>query len=308
MPPIFVSQRRDGVWDVIDGLQRLSTIFEFTGILRDDSGERKTPSILQSAKYLPALENKAFENWDNRLKEDEVLTPAQRLEIKRAKFDVTILMSESDPTAKYDLFQRLNTGGTHLSEQEVRNCVLIMLNKAFYERLAILGKDENFLECASLTERAMTEQYHLELVVRFLVFRRSSEDQLKRIGDTSEFLSDQIAAVATPNDSFLDSEEKAFRKTFELLAEALGSDAFRRFNAERDRFMGGFLVSAFEAVAMGIGFHAVKPGYKLSNETIIRKVKQLWANERFTKASGAGIRGSTRIPKTLAIGRELFTK
>jgi len=33
IPQIFVSQRADGVWDVVDGLQRLSTIFEFAGIL-----------------------------------------------------------------------------------------------------------------------------------------------------------------------------------------------------------------------------------------------------------------------------------
>ena len=28
IPPIFVSQRKDGIWDVVDGVQRLSTIFQ----------------------------------------------------------------------------------------------------------------------------------------------------------------------------------------------------------------------------------------------------------------------------------------
>jgi len=37
IPSIFVSQRDDGVWDVVDGLQRLSTIFEFMGILRNEN-------------------------------------------------------------------------------------------------------------------------------------------------------------------------------------------------------------------------------------------------------------------------------
>jgi hypothetical protein len=38
IPQIFVAQRPDGVWDVVDGVQRLSTMFQFVGILRDETG------------------------------------------------------------------------------------------------------------------------------------------------------------------------------------------------------------------------------------------------------------------------------
>ena len=55
IPSIFVSQREDGVWDVIDGLQRLSTIFELTGDLRDSYGRKLTPLVLTQTKYLPSL-------------------------------------------------------------------------------------------------------------------------------------------------------------------------------------------------------------------------------------------------------------
>ena len=47
IPPIFVSQNEEGVWDVIDGVQRLSTIFEFVGIFRDEEGRQRPPMILQ---------------------------------------------------------------------------------------------------------------------------------------------------------------------------------------------------------------------------------------------------------------------
>ena len=40
IPQIYVSQNEEGVWDVIDGVQRLSTIFQFMGILKDDEGEK----------------------------------------------------------------------------------------------------------------------------------------------------------------------------------------------------------------------------------------------------------------------------
>ena len=43
IPPIFVSQRRDGVWDVVDGLQRLSTIYQLIGILKDEERRSARP-------------------------------------------------------------------------------------------------------------------------------------------------------------------------------------------------------------------------------------------------------------------------
>jgi hypothetical protein len=52
IPPIFVAQRDDGKWDVIDGLQRLSTIFELMGKLLNDKGEEIEPLILTKTKKI----------------------------------------------------------------------------------------------------------------------------------------------------------------------------------------------------------------------------------------------------------------
>jgi hypothetical protein len=53
VPPVFVSQDEKGKWDVIDGLQRLSTIFQLTGDLLDEEGKPVKPLILTGTKYLP---------------------------------------------------------------------------------------------------------------------------------------------------------------------------------------------------------------------------------------------------------------
>jgi hypothetical protein len=58
IPSIFVQQRQDGVWDVIDGLQRLSTIFELQGLLKDEQEQVIDPLVLRGTKYLPSLEGK----------------------------------------------------------------------------------------------------------------------------------------------------------------------------------------------------------------------------------------------------------
>ena len=62
LPPIFVSQRKDGIWDVVDGLQRLSTIFQFMGVLKDEKSEKVPPLVLEKTKYLPSLENKKWQD------------------------------------------------------------------------------------------------------------------------------------------------------------------------------------------------------------------------------------------------------
>ncbi|MFC6689514.1 DUF262 domain-containing protein [Jhaorihella thermophila] len=80
LPPIFVSQRKDGVWDVIDGLQRLSTIFQFVGILRDEDGNPVPPLQLNSTSYLPSLRNILWESEE----EGNALPDSLRRIIKRA--------------------------------------------------------------------------------------------------------------------------------------------------------------------------------------------------------------------------------
>ena len=98
IPPIFVAQRDDGKWDVIDGLQRLSTIFELMGELLDKNGKKKQSLILTKTKYLEALQNKIWESQDNSESELQTneLPSSARIAIKRARFDVNIVKSGSE--------------------------------------------------------------------------------------------------------------------------------------------------------------------------------------------------------------------
>ena len=253
IPSIFVSQREDGIWDVIDGLQRLSTIFQLVGVLRDDIDSPISPLVLKSTKYLPALEGKKWEDEGTDLGIGEV---NQRL-IRRAKLDVQIILRESSDSTKYELFQRLNTGGTQLSDQELRNAILVMINSAAYEWLQDLAEDSNFNQCTPLSERALERQDNLELVTRFLVLRRLEEDKLKWTGDFNDFLTEHISSIAQNRDFEMirESERRAFRTTFELLSHSLGEDVFRKYDENKDRHYGPVMMSAFELIAMGLGYN-----------------------------------------------------
>lgn len=120
-----------------------------------------------------------------------------RLTIKRSKLNVSIILKESDESAKYDLFQRLNTGGSRLSAQEVRNCILVMLNKDFYFWLSELANYDKFVECTALSDKAVSESYDIELVLRFIIFSLVDTKDLESMSDVGTFLTEKMREICT---------------------------------------------------------------------------------------------------------------
>lgn len=300
IPPVFVSQRKDGVWDVVDGLQRLSTIYQFVGILRGEDDEPIQPLRLGKTKYLPALEGK---RWEDDTSSESSFTPEQRLLVKRSKISVSIILRESDDLAKFELFQRLNTGGSSLTQQEVRNCILVMVNRELYLWLRELANHEAFQECIGLSDRPLAEQYDMELALRFVIFSTIEIRDIGSIGDMGDFLTDRMVALAEDPNFDREAAEVRFKATFDLLSEASGSDSFTRYARVRNRFMGGFILSAYEVVAFGLGFNCGSPP---SAEEVLRRIKDMWSNSTYRDWSGSGITATRRLPRLVPLGRQIF--
>lgn len=303
IPPIFVNQRYDGVWDVVDGVQRLSTIYEFVGILKkDEQAENNHPIALQKTTYLPSLKGK---KWDDPNDPENSLTQAQRLLIKRAKITVNIVEKESDAMIKYELFQRLNTGGSIATPQEVRNCVLLMLNKKLYELMRSLANYEPFKNCIALSDRLYEEQYDMELVLRFILLFDKSQENINKLGDdVSVFLTEEMRKMALEQELNYNHIETAFKKTFDILNDTTGDNSFKRYKPEHDRFLGGFLLSAFEVVALGIGYNYKNPP---PAEKICELIKSIWSDTTYKKWSGAGVNAARRLPYLIPLGRKVFS-
>jgi hypothetical protein len=304
IPPIFVSQREDGIWDVVDGLQRLSTIYEFVGILKDEDGKQLPPLTLKKTEYLPSLTGKIWEDKEHPDGSIKGLTPTQRLLIKRAKIDVNILLKESDPFAKYELFQRLNTGGSRATPQELRNCILVGLNPNLYRWIKQLSENENFQLCIPLNEKSIDEQYDIEILCRFLVLRKIDESVLNKIPDVDAFFTEKIQEIANDSSFNLEEEQAAFEKTFQLLGECMAGDSFRKYDINKQKFSGGFLLAPFETIALGIGYNYQQ--YNATCSDIRNKIIEVWSNSEFTSAFGRGKDARNRLPKLIPLGRKLF--
>ncbi len=301
IPPVFVSQRKDGIWDVVDGLQRLSTIYQFMGSLKDENGNNIVPLTLNGTKYLPGLEGKKWNSPDD---PENSFSQDLRLIIKRSKISVSIMLKESDEKAKYDLFQRLNTGGSHLSPQEVRNCILVMLNKQFFLWLKNLASYEPFQECIALSDRPLSESYDLELALRFIIFSLIEDGELSNIGDVGVFISDKMTEIASQENFDTNMWNKLFHFTFDLLVNELGDSSFKRYNTYRSKFMGGFLLSQFEVVAFGVAYNLHQNN---SIPELSKTVADIWSNSQYTAWSGSGITATRRLPRLIPFGREIFS-
>lgn len=219
-------------------------------------------------------------------------------------------MRESDDTAKYDLFERINTGGTKLSDQEVRNCLLIMVDVNFYNAFEDFVNNQDFEECIGITDKAKEERYDMELAARFLVFRNAHMRDVKsNMIDVGTFLSDSLVGMAKRGVDLF-TERDAFNKTFKMINNTLGANAFRRYIPEKQIFKGMSQVSAFEAIAIGLGYNigSWDPDEALQCEEFKKGVQDLWQKEEFKSKQGSGVRGTDRILNVIPVARTHFSR
>lgn len=302
IPPIFVFQGEDNKWELIDGLQRVSTTMQFMGILRGPEGEDVEPLVLQGTNHLPSLDGK---QWEESVEgTGDGIGSSLQVQIKRSRLRVEILQPESDSSAKFELFQRLNTGGSILTEQEIRNSVAVMIDPAFNSWIAELANSLAFSRTTAQTKRAVTAQGHVELVLRILAF-----DRFPYPGrlDVHEYLDQALVRLAKDQDMNREEVAANFRDTFNLLDSSLGASAFRRWDGTE--FRGKFLMSVFEVIGLGTfqNVEAIKEIPEADkNGFFEEKAKTLWDNVTFQVNSGGGVRGTTRLTNLLPMARNFM--
>ena len=172
IPPVFVAEDENGIWELVDGLQRVSTIISFFG----DLDEKLLPVCTDDL----AEENEKYVNkWElesGSLVDDlegfnvDTLPKKYVINIKRAVCRVEILRGQSNTAMKYELFKRLNSGGSKLTPQEIRNAIYRGIDPKINILTEELSKNENFKKLVSLSGQKKQELYDQELILRFIAF------------------------------------------------------------------------------------------------------------------------------------------
>jgi hypothetical protein len=301
IPSIFVAQTEKGTWELVDGLQRVSTILELQGELRDSTGARVEPLVLRGTKYLPALEGRIWTDPDP----EKSLSEAQRLDVKRSKIDIKIIKRESSPATKFDLFQRLNSYGSELTAQELRSALLVAVSPEFFAWQESLAADANFQACTLLNERLLDERFDLELVTRFLILHARPADRLTltALRDFTQVLDDESIALASDFPRQSQELEQTFRRTFEFIAAQGADKVFRRWDPERDEFKGSFLSTAFEVFGLGVGYHFAMKTPPRTN--LLETVKEFWRRPEMRGGYATGRSTERRLVDFVPLGREI---
>jgi len=306
VPSIFVFEKEDSKWELIDGLQRISTLLEFMGELKDPAtGALKPPTALVATKYLPSLDNAVWERSDSipdiPPEQQDPLTNPQQLSIKRSRLSVQILKRPSENSTKYDLFQRLNAGGIAANAQELRNCIIIMVNRGYATFMRELAEFESFRKVLAASDDQIEKQRDMEFVSRFLAYTYVPYDGKL---DVEEYLDEAIITLATGNET--KSAISAFNATFNLLEQAYGSDALRRFRDGEPSGRVGLV--AFECIAIGIAKNLNKIEKKRSPVDYVKKrIAEFWKTSETSGFLAAGLRGTLRIKRTVPFGKNWFS-
>jgi len=250
VPPIYTVEVGEAKWELIDGLQRLSTYLHFRGQL--DLPDREPKIIkgedklrLAGCDILTELNGYAF---------DDLSTTFQH-RVRRATLRVEVVRRESNPKFAYYMFKRLNAGGEPLSDQEARNCSIRLLGTKFNDFIVRLKTDANFRRCTEdLTEEDCSRMEDAEMVLRFFAFKNNMGEY---VHDISPFLTDFMERVTEETSSrhikFDEAlEEDVFRRTFKILAATLGPKTARRWVGPDAVYGGGFSRSHYEAFSVGV--------------------------------------------------------
>lgn len=239
IPPLYVAEVRDGQYELIDGLQRLSSYLHFRGKLKKD-GIVQPPFQLVDCDIVAELNGLFYSQ----------LPTALQIRLKRMSVPVQILRKESDKKLRYHMFKRLNRGGEVLSDQEVRNATIRLLGTAFNDFLRDLAKNTDFVLCTDIMTDADKEQMaREECVLRFFAFKNNIADYTKLI---RPFLDSFMERVTERELAFdYEHERQVFEKTFRVFARTTAERSFSSVG-RKGALTNQFSQSQFNSLTLGV--------------------------------------------------------
>ncbi|ROL86132.1 DUF262 domain-containing protein [Pseudomonas chlororaphis] len=235
VPSLFMATNSDSTWEIVDGVQRLGTLAHFLG----------TPGLLSKVNRSAPLEIEELEKLsalNGTCHKD--LPKSVQLMFSTRPVRVTVLNDKSDLNVRFDLFERLNTGGISLTNQEIRNCVY---RGPFNDDLKKLATDKNFSAVVNLKPGDAKNGTAEENALRFFAFLERYKDFDHSV---KEFLNTYMQDCSSKK--LPANLEKIFKRTFTILQKNLPRGVVRGNR-------GNTPVNLYEGIAVGTAL-AIKSG------------------------------------------------
>jgi hypothetical protein len=225
IPFLFFWERRDGKLEIVDGSQRLRTIQQFV----------KSELKLGELTELTELKGLVFKN----------LPESRQLKIKNRSIRGIILNEHADEQARFDIFERINTGSKIANKAEVRRGAL---SGPFLDLVIELAKDELFVRLAPVPAKSVSLRKHEEMVTRFFAYSDGYANDFAGYKDRpAAFL---FSYAKQMNDVFetkgkISEYEDRFRQTMKFVEKAFPYGFRKQAGATETRY------TRFEALSVG---------------------------------------------------------
>ena len=216
LPLIYLAENEDGKLVVVDGRQRLTTFFQFL-----DNEFR-----LKDLKILPQINGMNF----NELEESHLYSRYVTI-IEDTQLVVQIIKYPTKDRVRFDIFDRVNRGGTPLNKQEMRNA-LYQGNAT--KLLDELSKMKSFKDATggAISPKHMKDKYViLRALCFYLLWRGNILDKNKK---RMEYRSDMEELLGAGMNLFNKMDlnsifllKQLFDRTMTRAYQCLGKDGFR---------------------------------------------------------------------------------
>lgn len=224
-----------------------------------------------------------------------------QLDFKRTKIQLTILLRETDLEAKFELFQRLNSGGTNITGQELRNAITAGINPNALKWFENLASNKDFIAACGLAQRDKATRFDVELVLRFVAFLSPEIENLPKAKGVDIFLTSVLRSILDNKNFDYDGYEESFVRIFSIINKSWGENALRYKSRPGS---GKFSISFFEAVALGI---AQNLDNLPDTAAITSRINSIGDSTEFKSASGSGKNAQRRIPELVKHGKSYFS-
>ena len=225
IPPIFVFEKSDGKWELIDGLQRVTTIISFLGELKKENLIELTHNETKIINKWQLIKTDFISSWENTSYKD--LEPKYQRNLKRATCRVEILKSENEESEniKYELFKRLNSGGSKLTPQEIRNAIYRSDN-GFNKLLEKILTNKKFKKLVNFTEKEKSEFYDQEVILRVFAYSQYTSENIKNKMELH--LDNFMKEISNKDRNTIEKYEKDIITTIDLLDKLEIKNLFQR--------------------------------------------------------------------------------
>ena len=274
LPMVYFFESEDGVIQVVDGKQRLTSLFEFL----DD----KFP-LSHSLSILKNLRGKRYSQ----------LEPAERTKIARYQFVTQTIIPPTPDKIKFDIFERVNRKGTTLNNQEMRNALYQGEATKLLEKLANLESFKSATDNAVSPTR-MKDRY---MILRFLSFylwkqkilKDKNNKNIEYRSDIDEFLGNSMVFLNNCSHELRDKLSKIFDKSMQISMNLRGKDGFRIPSQERKRPINMALMECLSYLYSQIDYT-----YEIK-ELVNKKVDSLLTNRDFISSITERVDSSTSV-------------